>query len=174
MGRKLRHWYTKLACKVCWLEALEGLPCYRPSLIDRPEKPFPNLTYFSVSMILTPLHRLINIKEYIVTQTLIAPEKQLNVRPPLLARHPLVSYFTLAYAISWLLWLPLVLSKGGGIGLIPFTTDSTLHGAITVSLIILGAFGPAIAAVIMTAVTEGRAGVGLLFRRIVRVRVGWQ
>ncbi len=109
-----------------------------------------------------------------MTQALTAPEKQLNIRPSLLVRHPLVSYFALAYIISWLLWLPLVLSKGGGIGLIPFTTDATVDGAITLSLIIVGAFGPALAAVIMTALTEGRAGVGLLFRRIVRVRVAWQ
>jgi len=109
-----------------------------------------------------------------MTQPLLTLEKHINMRPSLLIRHPLVSYFTLAYVIAWLLWLPLVLSKGGGIGLIPFTTDATVDGAITISLIILGAFGPAIAAVFMTAVTEGRTGVGLLFRRIARVRVGFQ
>ncbi len=113
------------------------------------------------------------IMEDNMTQTLIASEKQLTTRTSLLARHPLVSYFTLAYAIAWLLWLPLVLSKGGGIGLLPFTTDSTV-GGITWFIIVIGALGPAFAAVIMTGVTEGRAGVGLLFRRIVRVRVGWQ
>ena len=75
-----------------------------------------------------------NIKEYMVTQTLIAPEKQLTMRPSLLARHPLVSYFTLVYAIAWLLWLPLVLPKGGGMGLISFTTNSTVHG-LTPSLV---------------------------------------
>lgn len=114
------------------------------------------------------------IMENNMTQTLIASEKQLTTRTSLLARHPLVSYFTLAYAIAWLLWLPLVLSKGGGIGLLPFTTDSTVDGVITFSIIVIGALGPAFAAVIMTGVTEGRAGVGLLFRRIVRVRVGFQ
>ena len=109
-----------------------------------------------------------------MTQTPIAPEKPLNIRPSLLTRHPLVSYFVLAYAIAWLLWLPLVLSKGGGIGLIPFTTDATVDGIITLSWIILGSLGPALAAVIMAAMTEGKAGVGLLLRRIVRARVGFQ
>src|ERR1700731_555893 len=82
----------------------------------------------------------------------------------LLARHPLVSYFVLAYAIAWLLWLPLVLSKGGGVGLLPFATDSNMYGGVTSSIIVIGALGPAIAAVIMSVVTEGRAGVGLLLR----------
>jgi membrane protease YdiL (CAAX protease family) len=114
------------------------------------------------------------ITEDNMTQSLIASEKQQTTRTSLIARHPLVSYFALAYAIAWLIWLPLVLSKGGGIGLLPFTTDSTVDGAITLSFIIVGALGPACAAIIMTAITEGKAGVRLLFRRMLRVRVGWQ
>ena len=38
---------------------------------------------------------------------------------PLLARHPLVSYFLIAYAYSWLAWMPLVLSEDGA-GLLPY------------------------------------------------------
>ena len=37
----------------------------------------------------------------------------------LLARHPLVFYFIIAYAGSWLIWLPLALSENGT-GLLPF------------------------------------------------------
>jgi membrane protease YdiL (CAAX protease family) len=110
-----------------------------------------------------------------MTQEFTAPEKHLNTSPSRLARHPLVSYFVLAYAMAWLLWLPFLLSKGGGLGLISFTTEATTPPGLKASaLIILGSFGPAIASVLMTARTQGKAGVALLFRRIVHVRVGFQ
>jgi hypothetical protein len=39
----------------------------------------------------------------------------------LLARHPLVFFFIIAYAGSWLVWMPVVLSEGDGVGLLPVT-----------------------------------------------------
>ena len=36
----------------------------------------------------------------------------------LLIRHPLVSFFTLAYALTWLAWSPWFLSEDG-VGLLP-------------------------------------------------------
>jgi CAAX protease family protein len=65
-------------------------------------------------------------------------------------RHPLVAFFVLAYVLTW--WVYPLLFLSPLIGL-------------------LGLFGPALAAIIVTGVTEGRAGVGVLLRRLVHWRV---
>ncbi|QBD74901.1 CPBP family intramembrane metalloprotease [Ktedonosporobacter rubrisoli] len=90
----------------------------------------------------------------------------------ILRGHTLVAYFVLAYLISWLLWLPFVVSKGGGTGLLPFTMAAS--GLDTLGIIILGSFGPAIAAWIVSVIVEGKVGVRLLLRRMIRVRAGIQ
>src|SRR5437764_13000919 len=100
-----------------------------------------------------------------------------EVRPPLaaspswLVRRPLVAYFVLAYALAWLLWLPFVLSQGGGIGLIPFTTPADASG-LGYLIVFVGALGPAVAAIIMSAASDGWTGVKHLLRRMVLVKVG--
>lgn len=65
-------------------------------------------------------------------------------------RFPLAAYFVLAYALTW--WVYPLLRFNPLIGL-------------------LGLFGPALAAIIVTAVTDGRPGVRALLSRIVRWRV---
>jgi membrane protease YdiL (CAAX protease family) len=107
-----------------------------------------------------------------VTKNTAAYSGQHDDRKTILARYPLVSYFVLAYLISWLLWLPLIVSKGGGIGLLPFSMAPS--GLEAMGVILLGSLGPAIAALMMSAVVEGKAGVLLLLRRMIRVRVGVQ
>ncbi len=80
--------------------------------------------------------------------------------------HQLVTFFILAYAFSWLVWLPLVLGQDG-LGLLPFSVPAP-----TV-LIILGQFaGPTLVAFLMTRVVDGRAGMRELLRRYVQWRVG--
>jgi membrane protease YdiL (CAAX protease family) len=69
----------------------------------------------------------------------------------LVKRHPLISFFVLAFALSWWAW-PLYyfdLSPNPIIG-----------------------FGPFLAALVVLALTEGRSGVVGLLRRMVRWRVG--
>ena len=69
------------------------------------------------------------------------------------------------YGLSWLAWLPYVLSQSG-LGLLPFAL-SQVSG-------IPGAFlGPCFSGFLMTAVTEGKSGVRQLWRRIFMWRVGW-
>lgn len=68
----------------------------------------------------------------------------------LIRRYPLTVFFVLAYALTW--WVYPLLWINPLIGL-------------------LGLFGPALAAIIVTAVTEGGAGVRALLSRIVRWRV---
>ncbi|HET6532762.1 MAG TPA: type II CAAX endopeptidase family protein [Actinoplanes sp.] len=54
-----------------------------------------------------------------------------------IAGHPLLSFVLLAYGVSWLLWLPAVLGVGG------------------MPLLVAGAFGPAVAAAVVTRCTGG-------------------
>ena len=61
-------------------------------------------------------------------------------------RHPLVAFFVLTYALTW--------------GVLP--------------LGIFGATGPLLAALIMIAITEGRAGLRALGSQMSRWRVGWR
>ncbi len=88
-----------------------------------------------------------------------------SARPGLLARHPLVSYFLIAFAFSWLLFLPALLTYYGVLSLSPQMVGL---------LAIAGLLGPILSGSIMTAITEGRPGIGRLLRRIVRWRVGLQ
>ena len=84
----------------------------------------------------------------------------------LLARHPLVSFFVLAFAGTWLTELPYVLSKDGS-GLLPYSSPVLIW---TSPLTIF--MGPFLAAFVMTGATEGREGVGRFLRRFVLWRVG--
>jgi membrane protease YdiL (CAAX protease family) len=73
-----------------------------------------------------------------------------------LRRYPLAFFVVLAYAISWAAWLPLlvrgeIVVPGGPVTHFP------------------GLLGPAAAAFIMTALTQGRQGLGRLFGRMGRV-----
>jgi len=78
-------------------------------------------------------------------------------------KHSLLSYFLLAYAISWAFMLPVALSAQG-----------LIQQRIPYALYYFGSFGPAISAVIVTALTESRAGVRNLLSRIFKWRVGFR
>ncbi len=80
------------------------------------------------------------------------------------ARHPLMTFYLMAFGFAWLLWIPFLTLSRGGIGLLPFTAP-------VLPLTILGSFaGPTLAAFIMTSILQGRAGVMHLLRRYVRFR----
>lgn len=68
-------------------------------------------------------------------------------------QNPLVTYFVLAYALAWIL-IPLVVS-------------------VSLALALLALFAPAIAAIIVTGITEGKVGVKQLLTRAVQWRIGW-
>jgi membrane protease YdiL (CAAX protease family) len=91
----------------------------------------------------------------------------------LLASHPLVAYFMLAFVGSWIVELPLAFAKNG-LGLLPIAAPvlpspwSYLPGALA------SVTGPALAGIVMTTVMSGKAGVQRLLRRCVLWRVGLQ
>jgi membrane protease YdiL (CAAX protease family) len=80
-----------------------------------------------------------------------------------LARYPLVFYFLIAFSFSWLMFLPGVLTYYGVLNI----SDSLVS-----VLGITGLLGPILSGFVMTAVTEGRAGMRRWLRRIVLWRVG--
>ena len=81
---------------------------------------------------------------------------------PWVKEHPIITYFVLAYAISWIIVAPLVASAQGFIDVpIPFA----LH--------YLNDYAPLLAAIITTAVASGRDGLRDLFQRMIKWRVGW-
>lgn len=86
----------------------------------------------------------------------------------MLARHPLVSFFVMAYAFSWIVWSPWVLGQDGA-GLLPVRIDPTLVGYLNATAILAG---PTVAGLVMAAATEGRAGVRHLLARLLLWRVG--
>ena len=72
----------------------------------------------------------------------------------LIQQHPLASFFVLAYAISWILWLPLVVSGDDsptGLGLV---------------LLALGSLVPSSVAILLVAALYGKPGVRQLLRRL--------
>ncbi|MEG3616582.1 CPBP family intramembrane glutamic endopeptidase [Isoptericola haloaureus] len=76
------------------------------------------------------------------------------------AAHPLAAYVVLAYALSWAYWVPLALG------------EQTVEAGVGRPSQLPGLLGPALAAVVVTAVVGGRAGLADLGRRLVRWRVG--
>ncbi len=86
----------------------------------------------------------------------------------IIARHPLIAFFILAFVGSWIVWLPLVLA--GNNVLLPSTAISP---SLRFILTVLAPFaGPTLAALVMTAAIDGPAGVRALLRRYVQWRFG--
>lgn len=77
-----------------------------------------------------------------------------------LQRHSLTVYFILAYAISWAVAIPVAASVRGWL---PRPLPFALH--------YLTAYGPLLAAVTVTALTEGRAGLKALGKRLAKWRL---
>ena len=69
----------------------------------------------------------------------------------LVKRHPIITFFVLALALSWWPWILYAF------GLYPAPIAS---------------FGPFLAALVVLAITQGKSGIGGLLRRMVRWRVG--
>jgi uncharacterized protein len=99
-----------------------------------------------------------------------AAQRQDAAREGLLARYPLTFYFLIAYAFSWLVWVPLALSQDGA-GLLSFRGPIGASASVVVASFV----GPFLSAFIMTGITEGREGIGRWLRQIVlwRVGLGW-
>ena len=80
----------------------------------------------------------------------------------LMRQHPLFSFFFLAYAFSWIMVIPYILSQW-----------DILHGDFRF-VFVIKSFGPLLAGFSMIRLMEGKAGVLRLRRSCVQWRAGWQ
>src|SRR5215212_7739490 len=81
-------------------------------------------------------------------------------------QHSLVAYFVLAYVLTWITTLPLVLSQRG------LAVLNLPEGLLLILLLLATYIGPLPAALIVTGILEGKPGVKQLLRRMVQWRVG--
>jgi uncharacterized protein len=90
----------------------------------------------------------------------------------LIMRHPLIAFFVIAFAGTWIAFLPLVLGQNG-LGLFPYTIPEIGPWPPSYLFAALGALlGPTLASFTVTAITTGKAGMQHLLRRYVIWGVG--
>jgi uncharacterized protein len=82
---------------------------------------------------------------------------------PTIQRHPVATFFVLAFAITWVVWVPRAAASQG-----------LLASDLPIVVGQVWSWGPAIAALLAASLTGGRAAVRELGARLVRWRVGWQ
>lgn len=91
----------------------------------------------------------------------------------LIARHPLISFFALANTLSWLAWIPYILSNNG-LGLWDYDFP-VLLGTSQLLGVLPGAYlGPITSALLITALVDGRPGLRRWAGRLWRWRVNWR
>ncbi len=87
----------------------------------------------------------------------------------MVARHPVASFLVMLYAITWTVFLPVVLQARG---LLALPIDLSEGLAFNAVLAIASILGIALPALLVTAATSGKAGVRELLSRCLRWRVG--
>jgi membrane protease YdiL (CAAX protease family) len=87
----------------------------------------------------------------------------------LVARHPIAAFLIMLYAITWIVFLPVVLQ---GRGLLALPIDLSEGLAFNAIVAMASIVGVALPAVLVTAATSGREGVRDLLSRSLRWRVG--
>ena len=87
-----------------------------------------------------------------------------------LASHPFRAFFILTFVGSWLFFAPMIVGQDG-LGLLPYHVPFWLY----VTLFLGASFsGPTLAALVVTAARDGKAGVKQFLRRYGQWRVGWR
>ena len=89
-----------------------------------------------------------------------------------ISRHPLVSFFVLANALSWTAWIPYILSQNG-LGIWAFEFPSILGTGQILGMLPGAYLGPITSALIVTAITGGAVGLRQWGKRLWKWRVRW-
>ena len=82
----------------------------------------------------------------------------------ILKRHPLLTYFVLAFVLTWACWIPLAISDA-------FASEGTAQPSRLLLFWPLGNIMPSLVGILLTALFSGKSGLGKLFRRLGHVRV---
>ena len=93
-----------------------------------------------------------------MSTTTVAPSR-LHTQS-LVRRHPLISFYVLTYAISWLLWAPLVIFS------------DSIPGPAGFILLLLGSLVPSTLGLVFIGLLQGKAGVRRVLRRLIHGRIG--
>jgi membrane protease YdiL (CAAX protease family) len=89
------------------------------------------------------------------------------------ARRPLTWFFSLTFLLSWIAWIPYVLSEDG-LGLLHFGFPVIL-GTTQLLGVLPGAYlGPILSAFVVTAVADGRGGLRQWTGRLTKWKVSWR
>ena len=97
-------------------------------------------------------------------QLSLSTEKKGDCMKSFIKQHPLLSYFILAYGLSWIVWVPISLVFGQ-------IDELPVWASI---LIGLGTWGASGAGLIMTGLVDGKPGVKKLWARLKNWRVGYK
>lgn len=106
------------------------------------------------------------------TETRPVPHEPAGLRGSI-RRNPLTWFFTLAFALSWAVWTPYVLSRNG-LDVWQFTFPGGRAGSQLAGVLPGAYLGPIASALLVTGVTEGRAGLRTWRGRMLRFKVSWR
>lgn len=101
-----------------------------------------------------------------------APPRSGGVRG-VVRRRPLLSFFVLANAASWIAWLPYILSRHG-LGVWEFSFPGGPDGGQLLGMLPGAYLGPIGAALVVTAIADGRPGLRAWARRLWNWKVSWR
>jgi membrane protease YdiL (CAAX protease family) len=87
-------------------------------------------------------------------------------------RRPLLSFFLLANLLSWLAWIPYILSQNG-LGIWDHDFSTSPVGSQIAGMLPGAYLGPITAALLVTAIADGRPGLRRWLARMWRWRVRW-
>ncbi len=88
-------------------------------------------------------------------------------------RHPLISFFVLANVLSWLAWLPYVLSNNG-LGIWNYSFPEILGSSQLLGVLPGAYLGPIFSAFLVTAISDGKPGLRAWVGRLMRWNVSWR
>ena len=88
-------------------------------------------------------------------------------------RRPILSFFVLAFAGSWIAWVPYIVSQNG-LGLWDYTFPGGIGGGQLLGMLPGAYLGPIGAALVVTAIADGRPGLRAWARRLWNWKVSWR
>ncbi|MFJ6466098.1 CPBP family intramembrane glutamic endopeptidase [Streptomyces sp. NPDC091387] len=101
------------------------------------------------------------------------PQQGSAPRQSAIRRRPLTWFFALALGLSWLAWTPYILSENG-VGLWHWTFPGGAVGGQLLGVLPGAYLGPIGSALLVIAITEGRAGLRAWRGRMTKLRVSWR